>query len=217
MQVISLLFVLFNAIFTIYLGGVKFVINREVPDLNCPEDIEITKAQAYADYHSESSLNLMGCYCDEHTTVWALWTLIPHNFNEISEEKLGKSDYWNYCGWLKLLWFLKEILLFFIKTSAVFINEIVAGFFLYLGKFQKKHTKIEEQETAFIQIFVQEFINMGIIVLATSFDYIGFKQAMLGAIAPPQKVFDGFEPNWYMSYGNKICTFVFLSSFLQFV
>ena len=96
----------------------------------------------------------------------------------------------------------------------MFINELVADFFQYLGQYQKKHTKIEEQETCFRQIFSMEFINMGIIVLITSFDSIGITQMVLGDLADKHNIYEGFEPNWYMEYGNKICIFIFMSSFV---
>jgi hypothetical protein len=84
--------------------------------------------------------------------------VVTHNFKEFSEYNLWMpdgqtADNKNYC----LIWwglqYLKEICLFFISTSAVFINEFVAEFYQKLGQYQKKHTKIEEQTTCFRQIF----------------------------------------------------------------
>lgn len=83
-----------------------------------------------------------------------------------------------------------------------------------MGEFQKKHTKIEEQITCFKQIFTQEFINMGIIVLITSFDQLGITDAILGELSSNSNVYKEFEPSWYMDYGNKICVFIFMSAFL---
>lgn len=59
-----------------------------------------------------------------------------------------------------------------------------------------------------------EFINMGIIILITSFDSIGVRNFLLGEMAGKQNIYQGFEPNWYVDYGNKICIFIFMSSFL---
>lgn len=86
----------------------------------------------------------MGCYCQANTSVFKLWALIPHHFEDIAP-----NDKWNYCLVFWALQITKELVFFFISTSAVFINEMVADFFQYLGQYQKKHTKIEEQETCF--------------------------------------------------------------------
>lgn len=86
----------------------------------------------------------MGCYCDKETSPWMLWKLIPHNFNTESINKFQKPDNWNYCGWYWVSIVIKQIALFFIGTSAVFLNEVVADLFQVMGQFQKKHTKIEE-------------------------------------------------------------------------
>lgn len=59
-----------------------------------------------------------------------------------------------------------------------------------------------------------EFINMGIIILITSFDRFGIQKSLLGKLAGKFNVYDGFEPNWYVDYGNKICVFIFMSSFV---
>ena len=115
----------------------------------------------------------MGCYCNEETSPWILWKLIPHNFYDESLSKTGKPDNWNYCAWFWASGIIKWFAMFFIGQSAVFLNEVVADLFQVMGQFQKKHTKIEEQETCFRQIFVQEFINMGLIILLTSFDHFG--------------------------------------------
>lgn len=55
---------------------------------------------------------------------------------------------------------------------------------------------------------------MGIIVLLTSFDSLGIQEKLLGELATNSKVYSGFEPNWYMDSGNKICIMIFMSSFL---
>ena len=55
---------------------------------------------------------------------------------------------------------------------------------------------------------------MGIIILITSFDNIGVKAALLGELAGRYNVYTSFDPNWYMEYGNKICVFIFMSSFV---
>ncbi len=55
---------------------------------------------------------------------------------------------------------------------------------------------------------------MGLIILVTSFDTIGIYQTFLGEIAAKKTAYNGFESNWYMEYGNKICISIFMSSFL---
>lgn len=61
---------------------------------------------------------------------------------------------------------------------------------------------------------VQEYINMGIITLITSFDKIGVTEMILGENAESFNVYDSFTPDWYMDYGKKICLYIFMSSFL---
>jgi hypothetical protein len=55
---------------------------------------------------------------------------------------------------------------------------------------------------------------MGIIVLITSFDQLGITDKLLGDFSSNANVYREFEPNWYMDHGNKICIFIFMSSFL---
>jgi len=55
---------------------------------------------------------------------------------------------------------------------------------------------------------------MGIVILVTSFDNIGIKSTLLGDLAGQYNVYTGFDPNWYMDYGNKICVMIFMSSFV---
>ena len=96
----------------------------------------------------------------------------------------------------------------------MFINEIVASVFQKVGKHQKMHTKVEESITCFRQIFYQEFINMGLIVLITSFDRLGIREFLMSNLVDDIKVYKGFESQWYMEQGNKICIVIFMSSFL---
>jgi hypothetical protein len=76
------------------------------------------------------------------------------------------------------------------------------------------HTKVEEQITCFRQIFYQEVINMGVIVLITSFDRLGIRKKLMGELTTKSVVYNGFESDWYMDQGNKICIMIFMSSFL---
>jgi len=55
---------------------------------------------------------------------------------------------------------------------------------------------------------------MGIIILITSFDHLGIKESLLGALSGKNNIYTGFDPNWYMDYGKKICMFIFMSSFV---
>ena len=55
---------------------------------------------------------------------------------------------------------------------------------------------------------------MGIILLITSFDSLGIRDKLLGQLSDSSTVYDGFEPNWYMDQGNKLCVMIFMSSFL---
>ena len=121
-----------------YLSGFSFFMNKNIPDaIGCP-DVQITRREAYLDYiksldddKSTESQGLMGCYCKEETSMWLPWTLVNNNFAEFSElnEYVAGEDRRNYClRWWLLQW-TKEITLFFVSTSAVFINEIVANVF----------------------------------------------------------------------------------------
>ena len=55
---------------------------------------------------------------------------------------------------------------------------------------------------------------MGVIVLITSFDRLGIRDKLLGKLSASTTVYNGFEPNWYMDQGNKVCIMIFMSSFL---
>lgn len=127
MQFVSCVFLILNTLFTMYLAGIKNLTNKKIPSLNCP-GVAISKKLAYLDNQKEDNNNLMGCYCAKETTIFALWHLIPHNFKDINPK-----DNVNHCLIFWVLKYVKEIIMFFISTSAVFINEMVAGFFQYLG------------------------------------------------------------------------------------
>ena len=91
------------------------------------------------------STGMMACYCKSETNIFLPWTVIGHNFADFSDmNPIPGKDNTNYCLRWWLLQILKQISLFFISTSAVFINEFVANLYQQLGKFQKKHTVIEE-------------------------------------------------------------------------
>ena len=55
---------------------------------------------------------------------------------------------------------------------------------------------------------------MGLIILLTSFDSLGIQDIVLGELSTNSTVYSGFEPNWYMQNGNKLCIMIFMSSFL---
>ena len=56
---------------------------------------------------------------------------------------------------------------------------------------------------------------MGILVLITSFDKLKIREKMIKLDSKSESVvYDGFESDWYMDQGNKICIMIFMSSFL---
>jgi hypothetical protein len=59
-----------------------------------------------------------------------------------------------------------------------------------------------------------EYINMGLIILVTSFDSVGIYSNLIGDLASSKPAYNGFEPNWYMEYGNRICISIFMSSII---
>ena len=115
-------FLLGNTLFTMYLSGFKFFINKKIPALNCDPELTYTKIEAYKDqmkiYHDESPTGLLSCYCSRETSLYAPWYLIPHNFAEFQEirpELADKAvDNWNYCAEWQLLQIVKSILMFLI-------------------------------------------------------------------------------------------------------
>ena len=54
---------------------------------------------------------------------------------------------------------------------------------------------------------------MGLIILLSSFDHLGINSFLMGNITS-NVVYYGFEPDWYMTYGNKVCIMIFMSSFI---
>jgi len=89
---ISVFFLLFNTLFTMYLGGFKVLMNKKIPSaVGCP-DTSIDKVDAYKDYLKSTdgddqtkSAGLLACYCQKETSLWLPWTLIGHSFQEFSE------------------------------------------------------------------------------------------------------------------------------------
>lgn len=125
-----------------YLAAVTVFMNKEIPDaVGCP-DMGVGKKDAYIDYikgidnnPDSESTGLLGCYCKEATSIFLPWTIAAHNFVEFSDLNVYKdgNDRKNYCLEWWGLQYSKQIVLFFISTSAVFINELVANFFQRLG------------------------------------------------------------------------------------
>mmetsp|Transcript_39352 Transcript_39352/g.60167 ORF Transcript_39352/g.60167 Transcript_39352/m.60167 type:complete len:87 (+) Transcript_39352:4921-5181(+) len=84
----------------------------------------------------------------------------------------------------------------------VIVNEIISRFFLYMGHYTKRYTKLEDQRSSFNQIFILEFINTGMIALIIGFDFVGINKILLGN----NEIFDrevhlGFSPGWYADVG----------------
>ena len=137
-NIFSVIFLVLNTIFTMYLAGVTIFMNKEIPAaVGCPE-ISISKVEAYKDFlkdydgeDSSVSTGMLGCYCKDNTSIFIPWKIAAHNFVEFSDLNTNKegNDRANYCLEWWGLQYLKEIVLFFISTSAVFINELVANFF----------------------------------------------------------------------------------------
>ena len=73
-QFISLVFLVFTTVLTIYIGTMKTFINKAVPEVSCPNyfntedpnDFEFKK-MAYIDFFlpEEKSDRLMDCYCQK--------------------------------------------------------------------------------------------------------------------------------------------------------
>lgn len=105
-QVISILFLLWNTLFTMYLSGFRFYLNKKIPNLNCDPELTYTKIEAYKDqmkiYGAEAPTGLLACYCSRETSLYAPWALIPHNFHEFADlipDAMKKNeDNWNYCA-----------------------------------------------------------------------------------------------------------------------
>jgi hypothetical protein len=55
---------------------------------------------------------------------------------------------------------------------------------------------------------------MGVIVLITSFDRLGIREFLMSQLVDDIRVYNGFESQWYMEQGNKICIVIFMSAFL---
>ena len=137
-DIFSVFFLLFNTLFTMYLSGFSVFMNKEIPDaIGCP-DVGVTKREAFVDAIkgwdddlSEDPVGLLGCYCKASTSLFLPWTIARHNFVEFSDLNSYKEgeDKRNYCLEWWGLQYLKTLCLFFVSTSAVFINEIVADFF----------------------------------------------------------------------------------------
>ena len=53
MQFVSLLFLIINTLFTMYLTGIQSWLEREIPSLNYCPDVELTKEEAYKDMMKE--------------------------------------------------------------------------------------------------------------------------------------------------------------------
>lgn len=104
-QIISLFFLLFNTLFTMYLKGYKVFMNKKIPSaVGCPDTV-IEKVDAYKDYlksvdddDQTKSAGLLACYCREETSLWLPWTLIGNNFQDFSNLNPNTNqDKKNYC------------------------------------------------------------------------------------------------------------------------
>ena len=102
---------------------------------------------------------------------------------------------------------------FYIGASVVFVNGLVAIISKALVKYQKRYTLVNETMFSFNMIMLIEFANMALVILILSFQP-QFQNTIRGMSEEEDgsaKKFNGFEPDWYESYANKIGFFIFLS------
>ena len=50
MKIFSFNFLIVNTLFTMYLSGFQYYINKKIPALNCDPELEYSKVDAYKDY-----------------------------------------------------------------------------------------------------------------------------------------------------------------------
>ena len=43
---------------------------------------------------------------------------------------------------------------------------------------------------------------------------MGITKLFMGKMQSNTLIYNGFEPNWYMTFGNKVCNMIYMSSFL---
>ena len=97
----------------------------------------------------------------------------------------------------------------------VIINAVVALIFQILGKFQMKHTTIQQALSSFQYIINLEYFNMCIIILMQSFDPTGTAAWLMGKNPQNAVVYGGFTSQWYLSIGKKLCFQIFMTSVIS--
>jgi len=113
--------------------------------------------------------------------------------------------------------YVKKALIAFFGTSAVFLNELIAYIFNMLGDIQRAHTQNDLQETSFRLVFSMEYLNIGLIQLALSFDSFESTYHLMNGSISANDYYTDFNSGWYMQTGNAICIFIFASAFLNSV
>jgi hypothetical protein len=151
--IISMLFLVFTTVLTIYIGTLETFITAAVPAVKCPNyfgpedpnDFEYKK-MAYEDFFlpEEKREGLMDCYCSKFSQLYLPWTLFSRVFTDVQLDlgEVPKKRF--FCLERRLLWLTKTITLAVVATSAVLINGLISNIFKSLGEYTKKHTKVEE-------------------------------------------------------------------------
>ena len=97
----------------------------------------------------------------------------------------------------------------------IILNALIARVFQILGKFQMKHTTIEQALSSFKYIINLEYFNMCIIILLESFDPTGIANYILGQDPKTATVYEGFNSAWYLSIGKKLCFSIFMTAIIS--
>ena len=148
-----------------YTGLLSGMVTSLIKSANCPEfyksydlTTKYSKRIAVEDYLKppEQQLGLMECYCSRQTSIYTPWSLFIDTFEIDGEETM-------VCLKMQFLWFCKDLMGIVIDIGVVFINGMIAILIENLEDFTKHHSRRTLQISAFRQIFILEFLNMGAI------------------------------------------------------
>lgn len=90
MKILGVFCLVLTTIMIIYINIIQELIRDEIPDFYCPS-YSVTKLDAYIDKTNAVENGLMGCYCQDNTSVFLPWTYFTENFGDIIEQ-LKKKD-----------------------------------------------------------------------------------------------------------------------------
>ena len=134
----------------------------------------------------------MSCYCynllvSDHST-----------FLKSTFEDLGGPGTPNYCAEWLTTYSLAQFIVYGSALLVVGINMVAQEIFILVAQFERQWNSALENQSIFTLIFMQQFTNIGIILIFTDRNFLNQME---------------FDSDWYIQIGTQICFTMVIQTF----